>query len=145
MKCHLCDQAAVDRCYQCGQLFCEQHGKVSCSACTTGIAAGDPRQDRVSTKRMNAASRGFAWWRPVVAEAYVPPACHQCGSLARSQCVGCGRRYCPAHAGPGGRCAACHASNTTGTLFGFVVIVALGLIFAAALLWNWFVERGGGS
>ena len=139
MKCHLCDQTAIDRCYQCGQLFCEQHGTVNCSACTSGIVEGDPRQDRVSAKRMTAAGRGYAWWRPVAAEEYVPPACYQCGSLARSRCVACGRRYCAGHAGSGGRCAECQASSTTGMLVGFVVIGAVGLIFAAALFWSWLV------
>ena len=137
MKCHLCDHEAVDRCYQCGQLFCQEHGTVNCSACTTGIAEGNPRQDRISTIRMTAGGHGNAWWRPVAAEEYVPPSCHQCGGLARTQCVGCGRRYCAAHLGKAGRCAECQRSSTAGMVIGFVVIGALGLIFASALLWNW--------
>ena len=140
MKCHLCDQEAVDRCYQCGQLFCPEHGGVNCSACSSGIAEGDPRQDRVSARRLANAGRGYAWWRPVTAEEFVPPACYQCGGLTRSRCVGCGRRYCANHAGTGGRCAECHASSTTGMLIGLGVIGGLGLIFAIAVVWSWLTS-----
>jgi hypothetical protein len=137
MKCHLCDHDAVDRCYQCGQLFCEDHGKVNCAACSSGIAEGDPRHDRISVKRMGAPGSGYAWWRPVAAEEYVPPACYQCGGLARTKCVGCGRRYCATHAGSGGRCAECQSSSTAGMLIGGLVIGGLFLIFAFALTWSW--------
>ncbi len=75
MSCHICKAEAVTRCYSCGELVCETHGKSDvCPHCSGGFVAGDPRPDRVSSKPMpKQATDG--WWRPQQAEEYVPPAC----------------------------------------------------------------------
>jgi hypothetical protein len=137
MKCHLCDEEAVDRCYQCGQLFCDKHGKVNCASCDNGIAEGDPRRDRVSARPMPQKGRGLAWWRPISADDYVPPACYQCGGLTRARCVGCGRQFCAKHAGRGGNCADCQTASTTGTLIGLGAIGLIALAFVGALFLSW--------
>ena len=139
MKCHLCDQEAVERCYQCGNLFCEKHGTINCVSCDSGIAEGDPRRDRISAKPMKAAGRGLAWWRPISADEYVPPACHQCGGLTRNQCTTCGRQYCANHAGAQGRCSECQTSSNAGMLIGLGVIGLLVVIFLFSMVWNWLV------
>ena len=35
MACHICSQEAVGRCFNCGQLFCADHGSENCTRCDT--------------------------------------------------------------------------------------------------------------
>lgn len=132
MHCHICQAEAVARCYNCGELICARHGDEYCTNCTTGIAAGDPRPDRISTAPLARGQRP-GWWRPQPAEEYTPPACYDCRGLARAVCYHCGERYCPEHAGPRGLCRACGRSSWLGPIF-----LALSFAMMAALiLWGW--------
>ncbi len=106
MHCYLCQREAVDRCYNCGELFCEEHGSVNCVRCETGIMAGDSRADRISSVPRAQTTR-TGWWRPQPAEDYEPPACYECEGLARYVCTNCGNRYCPEHAGKNRLCGQC--------------------------------------
>ncbi len=133
MLCHLCQQEAVGRCYTCGQLFCAAHGSRNCTTCDTAIAPGDRRPDRISAAPTpplqegvkGTASRGGAWWRPLPAEDFEPPACYQCKGLARRTCRNCGQLYCGEHAGQDGLCAACDRSSWVGLylLAGLVLLI----------------------
>jgi hypothetical protein len=115
MSCHICGQEAVDRCYTCGQLFCEKHGQVNCSRCETGIAPGDNRADRVSAGRLRDEPEGRkAWWRAQPAEDYELPSCHICQGLARRVCRNCELHYCAEHAGPSQLCQTCGRSSLMG-------------------------------
>lgn len=136
MNCHICQHEAVGRCYTCGELFCEVHGSVNCSRCETGIAPGDVRDDRVSRVRLTESTRP-GWWRPQEAEDYEPPACAQCGGLARYACVHCGDRYCRAHAGGKGLCSKCARGLRGGNIF--LLMLILGLVMLTFLgLWQAF-------
>lgn len=125
--CHLCQQEAVGRCYTCGQLFCAQHGSRNCLTCETAIAPGDRRADRISAAPLERQGRRGAWWRPLPAEDFEPPACYQCHGLARHTCRHCRQLYCPEHAGQHGLCAGCDRSSWVGlyVLAGLVLFVVL--------------------
>ena len=125
MQCHICHREAVDRCYTCGELFCEAHGGVHCSRCETGVMAGDNRADRVSPARQARKSRP-AWWRPQVAEDYEPPACQDCRGIAPYVCPNCGARYCGEHAGKNGLCSQCQQALCGGNVFLAIMILILG-------------------
>lgn len=112
--CHFCQQEAVGRCYTCGQLFCAEHGSRNCTFCETAIAPGDRRADRISAVPLEKKGHRGAWWRPLPAEDFEPPACYECKGLARRTCRHCGRLYCGEHAGQQGLCAACERSSWVG-------------------------------
>lgn len=132
--CHICQAEAVSRCYTCGQLVCAEHGKgQTCARCTSAIAAGDPRGDRISETPMPAKDKD-AWWRPQQADEYVPPACYSCQGLARGLCRNCDARYCAEHAGPNGLCLACGKSAN----LGLYVLLIMGGLLALLILGNWF-------
>jgi Family of unknown function (DUF5684) len=136
-SCHICGQEAVDRCYNCGQLFCAEHGKVNCNRCETGIAAGDNRPDRVSTTRLREGPAGrHAWWRPQQAEDQELPACHMCQGLARRVCQNCRLYYCAEHAGPSHLCQECGRSSLIGI---WLLLGALG-VMGGIILWGSLVE-----
>lgn len=130
MTCHLCGQPAVGRCYTCGRLFCEKHGKTDCSACAHGIQPGDPRQDRITTTRGGySPPSADPWWRPKEADEYHPPACYYCQGLTRSTCRNCGRFYCADHAGRDGLCRECYRTSTVVLLvFLLVLATVVGLV-----------------
>lgn len=132
MSCYLCEREAVDRCFTCGQLFCELHGKMNCQRCATGIAPGSGRDDRISALLL-ARNAKPGWWRPQPAEDFEPPACHECKALARRVCSNCGNRYCPEHAGKNGWCAACVRSARLGNLYLTFVFSLVGIL--AILSW----------
>ncbi len=131
MKCSLCEREAVDRCFACGQLFCEDHGKKNCVLCQNSIVEGDPSPRRVSASRQQSTDAA-AWWRPQQAEEYAPPACHICRGLTRAKCTECGRYYCADHAGRNFQCRACVKAFDPsfiivgGFLFFFLILVLLG-------------------
>ena len=127
MACHICSQEAVGRCFNCGQLFCADHGSENCTRCDTALKAGDPRQDRVSRVRLHDMNHA-AWWRPRQAEEYSPPACYQCRGIARNVCINCGDRYCAEHAGVAGICAACGQSSQLGLFILFAVAAVFGVM-----------------
>jgi hypothetical protein len=135
MQCHICQAEAVARCYTCGELMCAAHGKDNCTRCANGVAAGDPRPDRV-TAAVTANKTGRpGWWRPQPAEAYAPPACYACHGLTRAVCDHCRNHYCKEHAGPNGLCRACAGSAWVGP-------AVLGILFTAVvalLLWARFL------
>ena len=135
MSCFLCERPAVERCYTCGELFCELHGSVNCQRCETGFAPGDGRDDRYTSrppiKKTKNARDG--WWRPRPAEDFDPPACHECQGLARYICLECGRHYCLEHAGKRGLCATCHRAARSGNLF----LAALFAGIVALLVLSW--------
>jgi|SRR5581483_2097930 len=134
MHCHICQAEAVARCYTCGQLMCAEHGRENCTRCASGIAAGDPRPDRITTRPVSSQTRP-GWWRPQPAEAYEPPACYACKGLTRAVCRNCHAFYCTEHAGPSGLCAACGRSAWLGPAILAVIGATLGLL----LLWGQFV------
>jgi hypothetical protein len=133
MHCQFCKRDAVDRCYNCGVLFCAEHGDGNCRQCATGIVAGDSRADRVSAELMAPPARP-AWWRPQPAEDYEPPACITCGGLARFQCPQCGDRCCREHAGREGLCPRCEDGRRGGNVFLMVMGLVLASLVALALL-----------
>ncbi len=136
MHCHICHQEAVGRCYTCGGLFCEEHGRVDCTRCATAIAAGDPRPDRISAVPMKSAYRP-GWWRPQPAEDFEPPACYECQGLARRVCRNCGCYYCPDHAGPANLCAGCSRSSW----LGIYLLLGTAILIGALLLFG-FLSKG---
>src|SRR5437588_7013007 len=136
MHCHLCQREAVDRCYTCGELFCEEHGDVNCVRCATGIVAGDNRADRITKASLSKAARP-AWWRPQEAEDYTPPACHECQGLARYVCVNCSQRYCREHAGKDGLCLRCQRALRGGNVFLALLILGLVGLVVLGLLRGW--------
>ena len=133
MTCHVCGEEAVARCYNCGQLMCDKHGRENCIRCDAGIAAGDPRGDRFSPVAVAPAAQKPGWWRPQAAEGYTPPACYGCGGLCRATCRECGSRYCRDHAGPNGLCRECGRS----ALLGPVILAILFTLFVGLILWGW--------
>jgi hypothetical protein len=113
--------------------MCAQHGKENCTRCESGIAAGDPRSDRISATPISRAARP-GWWRPQQAEDYVPPACYACQGLARAVCPNCRSLYCPEHAGSGDLCQACGRSAWLGPAILVIVFAGIALV----LLWGRF-------
>jgi hypothetical protein len=132
MHCYACENEAVGRCYNCGELFCDRHGKLNCDRCEAAIVAGDPRPDRISTQPLSRLN-GQAWWRPQPAEDYQPPACYECGGLTRSACRNCGSLYCPEHGGKE-LCAACRSSSNMGML----ALLGIVLLLCGILMFNLF-------
>jgi hypothetical protein len=129
MQCHICGAEAVARCYHCGQLMCDAHGRDNCTRCDSAIAAGDPRPDRITALPTTTAEKP-AWWRPQPAEQFEPPACYACKGLTRALCSNCGAHYCSEHAGPTGLCRACSGSLWLGpaVLAAIVFLVLLILV-----------------
>jgi len=127
MHCYRCECEAVDRCFNCGALFCAAHGDVNCERCDTAIAPGDRRADRITTHRVSANDKKV-WWRPQQAEDFTPPACHECHGLARRVCRHCENYYCPEHAGPNGLCARCLRSSSLGLIILVGTLALLGLL-----------------
>lgn len=134
MRCGFCDQEATGRCYNCGELFCDAHGRTNCTRCDTAIAPGDRRADRVSAAPLVDRGPRPGWWRPLPAEEYEPPACYSCKGLARTICRNCRRRYCPEHAGPPQLCADCGRSSALGLYFFVFAVVVMALLL---LFGNW--------
>lgn len=134
MSCHVCGAEAVGRCYNCGLLYCDQHGDGTCARCDTGFREGDPRQDLISAAP-RAAAREAAWWRPQPAEEYAPPACYHCRGIARQVCPHCHELFCPEHAGKNGMCAQCSRSS----LLGIAILVAVAAIFGVLMLVGLFL------
>lgn len=131
MNCHICGQEAVERCFTCGELFCEQHGKVNCNHCETGYMPGDRRGDRISHVLLPTSARP-GWWRPQEAEDYEPPACYECKGLARLRCRNCGNLHCPEHAGKGGLCQNCTRSARAGAyILAAVIVFILAMVVLA--------------
>ena len=135
MRCHICQEEAVGRCYTCGSLFCSQHGQVNCTHCESSVMGGNPRPDRVSTQPMAKGSRP-GWWRPQVAEDYTPPACYHCKGLARRTCRHCGSLYCADHAGSAGLCTACSRSSN----IGLVALLSILVVMAGLMLVGLFTR-----
>jgi hypothetical protein len=129
MACHICGHEAVGRCYNCGELFCAEHGAENCARCTSAFQAGDPRAELVSRLPLHDMAHG-AWWRPQPAEGYSPPACYCCKGIARQSCLNCGERYCPDHAGVAGVCAQCGKSSR----LGMIILVAVAAVFGCMWL-----------
>ncbi len=132
MSCYLCGDEAVSRCFNCGELICASHGKDNCLRCETGIAAGDPRPDRI-TEHPGGRMQKQGWWRPREAEAYQPPACYACKGLCRSRCQRCGQPYCAEHAGRKGLCQECDRTDWLGP----VVLATLAVLIALLFLWGY--------
>ncbi len=133
MSCHICQAEAVSRCYTCGELVCAQHSQgKTCSRCTTAIAEGDPRGDRISATPMEAKAN-HGWWRPQQADEYLPPACYACQGLARGVCRNCASRYCAEHAGANGLCKQCGQS----AMLGVYVLAGLAAVVMVILVVNW--------
>jgi hypothetical protein len=134
MHCHICQAEAVTRCYNCGELVCEEHGKNECCpGCVTGFAEGDPRGIHVSVEPISKSAQ-HAWWRPQEAEAFQPPACYECKGLSRAVCRNCRSHYCREHAGPTGLCKACGKSANLG-LYLFFGTAALMVLMAFLVHW----------
>jgi len=136
-RCYLCDAEAVSRCYTCGQLICERHGRENCHRCNTGVAAGEPLSLHVSDAPLRGGTMKHGWWRPQEAEEYEPPACYACQGLARALCRNCGSRYCRDHAGPGQLCADCGRSARMGLI---VFGIALGAMLVLIAIGGYFVR-----
>jgi hypothetical protein len=134
--CYLCEREAVSRCYTCGQLICDRHGKENCVPCDSALVAGDPRGVQYNGTGPRFPYSRPGWWRPQQAEDYEPPACYACNAIARRTCRNCGDRYCPDHAGPSGLCQACGRSSWLGVFF-FVFALAM---MALILFMNLFGE-----
>ncbi len=121
MKCYICQGEAIDRCYTCGQLFCEQHGKINCSRCEHGFAPGDRRDDHVSIDRLRAgqvrvvAAAGggrlrarllYGVWRTGSAalsqlrQSFLPRACRQEGLVCRLPAGATWQQRLPHYHGP---------------------------------------------
>lgn len=131
MACHICGHEAVGRCYNCGQLFCADHGAENCTRCASAFQAGDPRPELVSRVPMRDAAHA-AWWRPQPAEGYAPPECYACKGIAPLVCLGCGQRYCSEHSGVAGVCAECGKSSRLGVL----ILALVAIVFACMWLLN---------
>lgn len=132
MNCHICGEEAVDRCYNCGELFCQLHGKINCIRCETGFMPGDRRADRISVVMLGKSARP-GWWRPQEAEEYDPPACYQCKGLARRICRNCRNVYCPEHAGKGGLSLACENSARLGAVIFMAVALSIVALIAIGI------------
>ena len=122
MKCHLCSQEPVGRCYTCGELFCVHHGTVDCQRCETAFAPGDRRADRISLRPLPPKVR-YGWWRPIPAEDFDPPGCYICTGLTRTVCRNCNQLFCKEHSGYEGLCETCTRSANLGL---YVFLGALG-------------------
>ena len=134
MPCHICQAEAVTRCYTCGELVCAEHGKsANCPACSTGIAAGDPRTTHIVEEPRRYPEPAHAWWRPKVAEEYQPPSCYECNALSRAVCRNCQSNYCQEHAGVNGLCKSCGRSANMGLYIILIVLVLLAL--SVGLTW----------
>jgi len=127
MHCFRCEREAVDRCFTCGALFCDDHGHLNCERCDTAIAPGDRRTDRITSRPLSTEQRK-GWWRPQQAEEFSPPACYQCHGLARRVCRHCESYYCSEHAGPNGLCARCLRSSSLGLVILIGTLALLGVL-----------------
>jgi hypothetical protein len=130
-RCYICQAEAVSRCYNCGELICEQHGHENCERCDSAVMAGETYSARVSSAPLRRRDSRHAWWRPQEAEEYLPPACYACKALARAVCRNCGSHYCREHAGHGMLCAECRRSARLGLV---IFVVAIGSLFALVVL-----------
>src|SRR5262245_50043698 len=124
MACHICGEEAIDRCDNCGKLFCAAHGRADCIRCQTGIMPGDRRADRFSAVLLAATARP-RWWRPQPAEEFEPPACYECKGLARRRCKNCGSLMCALHAAKNGLCLECEKSARIGVFTLLALFVGL--------------------
>jgi hypothetical protein len=128
MTCHICKAEAVTRCYTCGELVCEEHGKQqNCPLCSTGFTAADPRA--VSTTPLPKEPHK-GWWRPQEAAEFKPNSCYECKGLARAVCRNCQSNYCAEHAGGNGLCKSCQSSANLGLYVMAGVFLLIGLLFA---------------
>lgn len=129
--CHICKAEAVTRCYTCGELVCEEHGKnANCPRCSTGFTAADSRS--ISELPLPK-SQAKGWWRPQEAEEFKPAACYECKGLARGVCRNCQSHFCPEHAGANGLCKGCEKSAN----LGIYVFAGLAVIVLILLAWRW--------
>jgi hypothetical protein len=128
-QCYICEAEAVARCYTCGQLICDKHGGENCTRCDTSVMAGDPPGWHIRAARMQPSDVRH-WWRPQQAEEFQPPACYNCGALARRVCRNCSSRYCGQHAGTGDLCGACASSARLGL---WVFVIAIGMMLAIVI------------
>ena len=117
--------------------MCDKHGRENCVRCDAGIAAGDPRTDRISPAVVAPPAPKAGWWRPQAAEGYTPPACYACGGLCRSVCRNCEGRYCRDHAGPNGLCRECGRAAWLGP----IILAVLLPLMAGFMLWGWLVGQ----
>src|SRR5262245_52805078 len=133
MLCHICQREAIERCFTCGELFCEQHGSVNCARCETGVMAGDNRPDRITTKRLPETTAN-PWWRPREAPDFDPPACNTCQGLARYTCNQCGGKYCSEHAGRKGECGRCLKDRKNSNRFLLCVFAVVTLVLVVVMM-----------
>ena len=133
MPCHICSHEAIDRCYTCGQLFCERHGKINCVRCATGFMPGDRRSDRLSAVLLIRSNRP-GWWLPQPADDFEPPTCHVCHTLARLRCRNCGEIVCSAHVSRAGLCRTCIRSARVGGMMLVMLFLSLGLLIIFSLM-----------
>src|ERR1051325_9129782 len=136
-SCYICQDEAVTRCYTCGRLVCARHGKENCVRCDTAVMPGDPPTRHVTAVPLAAQGNPNPWWRPQEAEDFAPPACYQCGGLARAICQHCGEYFCRDHAGTGRLCAACGRSARIGLI---VFLIAFGGMLALILVGGWVIR-----
>jgi hypothetical protein len=143
MQCELCQQEAVGACRACGAAYCASHAPSFCFRCAVAIGADAYGKGNLNTavvsgdKTPRPSGKGYlqctASGRPTVyLEDSGPPACYQCGALARRVCRNCQALFCPDHAGGADVCAGCARSSR----LGLFILLGLGLVFGLLLIWS---------
>ena len=143
MICHVCKQQAVGQCKSCGKFYCEQHGDVYCTPCSTNIK---PAEQAIKREVEFGASG-----EPKLAtsQQIAGPRCYACQCSANRACSKCGVFFCPQHGGLYASrqswsvplCEPC-AETERGWLTcmwiyaAFCVIFVIGMIISLARLFN---------
>lgn len=150
MNCEICQRPASQECSDCGTLYCPDHGGEKCFRCAGKLVSPRsrvvelPPETAIYTtekaSRYSGKSYLQCYTKPGIRTVYVddpgPPACHQCGGLARQICNNCHQLFCADHQGGKELCQTCASSSN----LGIVILLATGFFLGLVMLLNLFAK-----
>lgn len=149
MLCVVCERVAAGWCQGCGALYCSDHGGGRCFRCAGAFIGVEPECHPPAApnaaiftldRQSHWSGKGYlqCLGPSALPTVYVddpgPPACHECGGLAKKVCSNCHTLFCGDHAGTAVLCRSCLRSSRLGMAVLATVIVLLGLLM---LLYQW--------